>query len=195
MQLRAFGLLGILAVIVILGGGIYYFQQYISKQGIKSPQIETINTPIETSEPLSYSQAGIDVKVSKEIKSFGYTADELKLMAEECGSIHEEGYFESLVAEFSKTSKIVYNFEYQGDSQEGNYIVTLLPNAMSYSSLDQFENDFGLCAAGGDAYPYMLNSNWLLFENSCGTGFDDSSGRAHGCEDVKKVIEPTLKLN
>jgi hypothetical protein len=81
-------------------------------------------------------------------------------------------------------------------SQEPDtFVVTLLPNKAGYTSLDQFKKDFDICAAGGDAYPTMLNSNWLLFVNSCGSGFNDGSGRPIGCDEVQKVVEPTLKLN
>ncbi|MDP3970588.1 MAG: hypothetical protein Q8P90_02715 [bacterium] len=60
---------------------------------------------------------------------------------------------------------------------------------------DQFSKDFDVCAAGGEAYPKMLNNDWLLFTGSCGSGFDDGSGLSVGCDEVKKVVEPTLKLN
>ncbi len=75
------------------------------------------------------------------------------------------------------------------------FVVTLLPNKQGYTSLDQFKKDFDICAAGGNAYPTMLNSGWLLFVNACGSGYDDGSGRPHGCDEVEKVVSPTLKLN
>jgi len=40
-----------------------------------------------------------------------------------------------------------------------------------------------------------MNPKWLLFVNSCGTGFSDGSGRPIGCQTVSEVVEPTLKLN
>lgn len=148
------------------------------------------------SEPFSYSMTGVSASVSKNTAPFTYTADQLKSMAEECGSQHEIGYFDKLVAKFSGATKTIYNFKYQGDSQDaGIYTVTLLPNNAGYISLEHFKKDFDICAAGGNAYPTMLNSSWLLFVNACGSGFDDDSGRPHGCDEVKKVVEPSLKLN
>jgi hypothetical protein len=117
-------------------------------------------------------------------------------MAEECGNNQTASYFSNLVSKFSGATKTVYNFKYTGTSQESDtFVVTLLPNKAGYSSLDQFKKDFDQCYAGGDAYPTMLNSDWLLFVNSCGTGFDDGSGKPIGCQEVRDVVEPTLKLN
>jgi hypothetical protein len=77
----------------------------------------------------------------------------------------------------SDTTKTSYSFKYTGESQASNTFVTfLLPNKLGYTSLDQFKNDFNNCAAGGNAYPKMLNKDWLLFENSCGSELDDGSG-------------------
>ena len=149
----------------------------------------------KNSEPLLYSIKGVSVSVSKNKASFRYTVDQLKTMAEQCGTQQEAGYFDKLVAEFNGGNRIVYNFKYQGDSQDNSvFAVILLPNKAGYTSLGQFKKDFDQCFAAGDAYPKMLNNNWLLFTNSCGTGFDDGSGRVHGCEEVRKIVEPSLKL-
>jgi len=138
----------------------------------------------------------VPASVSKTTAPFSYTADQLKSMAAECNTQHETGYFDKLVAKFSGAAKTVYTFKYQGDGQDaGIYTVTLLPNKANYASLDQFRKDFDICAAGGDTYPTMLNSSWILFVSACGTGFDDGSGRPHGCEEIRKIVEPSLKLN
>jgi hypothetical protein len=93
-------------------------------------------------------------------------------------------------------SKTIYNFKYAGTSQASDtFVVTLLPNKAGYSSLDEFKSDFNQCYAGGDAYPTKLNNNWLLFVNSCSTGFDDGSGNPIGCQEVKDLVAPTLQLN
>jgi hypothetical protein len=148
------------------------------------------------SEPLTYSTTGADATVSKTTAPFDYTAEQLTSRAEECGSAHEPNYFNELVSKFSGTTKTIYNFKYTKPSQESDtFTVTLLPNKGSYTTLDQFKADFDLCAAGGGTYPTMLNSDWLLFGNSCGSGFDDGSGKPVGCREVKDVVEPTLKLN
>ena len=162
---------------VVVGGGIYMWQS-------------------NQNEPLSYLIANAPVSVSKEMIPFDFTADQLKSAAEECGAKQEVGYFDKLIAKFNGSNKIVYNFKYQGNNQDNSlFVVTLLPNKVGYTSLDQFKADFDVCAAGGNVYPQALNSNWLLFVNSCGTGFDDGSGRVHSCDEVRKIVEPSLKLN
>ena len=194
--------LAIIITAIVVGSGVYMWQksQIVQPTAQKATEPVVTKTPAKEepvkSEPLSYSMTGVSASVSKTTASFGYTADQLKSMAEECGAQHEVGYFDKLVAKFSGATKTVYNFKYQGNSQDaGIYTVTLLPNKAGYTSLDQFKKDFDICAAGGDAYPTMLNSSWLLFVNACGTGFDDGSGQPHGCDEVKKIIEPSLKLN
>lgn len=146
--------------------------------------------------PLSYSTGALSTTVSKLTGSFDYTSEQLASMAEECGNSQAPSYFEDLVSKFSDADKIRYKFKYSGESQESDtFIVTVLPNKAGYSSLDEFKKDFDQCVAGGDAYPTMLNSDWLLFVNSCGTGFDDGSGKPIGCQEIRDVVEPTLNLN
>lgn len=148
----------------------------------------------ESLDPLSYSIDGVSATVSLQTEPFDYTADQLESRG--CGSEHDAGYFDQLVSTFSGTTKTIYNFKYTGESQGSDtFVVTLLPNKPGYTSLDQFKKDFDICDAGGDEYPKMLDSHWLLFVNACGTGFDDGSGRPIGCDKVKEVVEPTLKLN
>lgn len=148
-------------------------------------------------EALSYSTIGVDVTVSKTTAPFDYTAEQLTAAAAECGTEQADGYYDELVAKFAGTTKTIYNFKYQGASQSSDtFVVTLLPNKAEYISMfGQFSKDFEVCAAGGEAYPKMLNNDWLLFTNSCGSGFDDGSGLPIGCDEVQKIVEPSLKLN
>ena len=191
--------LAIIITAVVVGGGVYWWQQ--SK--VVQKEVTTVTTDTTTTankeepkEPLTYSTSGVSASVSKETKSFGYTADQLVSMAEECGNNQTSSYFSNLVSKFSGTTKTVYKFKYTGASQESDtFVVTLLPNKAGYSSLDEFKKDFDQCYAGGDAYPTKLNNDWLLFVNSCGTGFDDGSGKPIGCQEVRDAVEPTLKLN
>jgi len=194
--------LAIIIAAVVISGGIYWWQQNKVVQDevteVTTDTTDETTSPVkeESAEPLSYSTNGVSVSVSKETKTFDYTADQLALMAQECGNDQSKNYFNNLVSKFSGTTKIIYNFKYTGESQGSDtFTVTLLPNKAGYSSLDEFKNDFDQCYAGGDAYPTMLNDNWLLFVNSCGTGFDDGSGKPIGCQEVRDVVEPTLKLN
>ena len=192
-----------LAIIIItaavVGGGVYWWQQskVIQDEVVTTDTTETTTTEKEEpKEPLTYSTNGVSASLSKESAPFGYTADQLVSMAQECGNEQTASYYSSLVSKFSGATKTVYNFKYTGASQESDtFVVTLLPNKAGYSSLDEFKKDFDQCYAGGDAYPTKLNSDWLLFVNSCGTGFDDGSGKPIGCQEVRDVVEPTLKLN
>jgi hypothetical protein len=146
--------------------------------------------------PFAYSTANIPVSISKEIRPFSFQADQLRLAAEECGIKNDPGYFNKLVSRFLETVMTVYTFKYQGESQdEGLYKITIIPNKAEYTSLDQFKKDFDVCAVGGDAYPKMLNNDWLLFVSSGGGGVDDGSGRPHGGDEIKNIVEPSLKWN
>lgn len=178
---------------VVVGGGVYMWQENQVNQ--ITPTTEEVIAPEVATDPLSYSITGVSATVSKKTTQFDYTAEQLKGMADECGSQHNTSYFDQLVLMFSGATKTMYNFKYTGESQDSStFVVTLLPNKVGYTSLDQFKKDFDICAAGGSAYPTKLNDDWLLFVNACGTGFDDGSGRPHGCDEVKKVVSPTLKL-
>lgn len=181
-------LLTIIVVVgIIIGSGAYIWKKY---------EVAQFNESQAKSEPLTYSISGVPVSVTKVTVPFGFTADQLKSMAEGCGVKHEVGYFDKLVAEFSSSTEIVYNFKYQGATQDnGVYTVTLLPNVTGYFSREEFLKDFATCEAGGQAYPFMLSSKWLLFVNTCGTGYDDGSDLPHGCDEVKNKIESTLRLN
>lgn len=145
----------------------------------------------DNNEPLTYSSQGIGVV--KEERSFSYTSEQLKIMSEECGVEHDEAYFDSLVAEFTNSKEIRYSFNYEEKYQDTKaFTVTLLPNKAEYSSLEEFKNDFDLCAAGGDLYPLKLNEDWLLFVNSCGSGGSDVD---LSCDELRKIVEPSLILN
>lgn len=189
--------LAIIITAVVVGGGVYLWQKNQTtqpKEQAKTPI--TTPTNVEPTEPLSYSINGASVSVAKKTAPFDYTAKDLKDMAEECGSQHGASYFDQLVSKFNGTTKTMYDFTYTGESQQSAvFTITLLPNKAGYTSLDQFKKDFSICAAGGDAYPAKVNNNWLLFENSCGSGFDDGSGLPVGCDKAREVVEPTLKLN
>lgn len=158
-------------------------------------QTKNIHNNSET-KIITYSTQELPVTISEEKIAFDYTTKRLSDMAQECINKKTTDYFDNLVSEFKDTNKIIYNFKYTADSQESDtFKITLIPNKPGYNSLDEFREDFDQCYAGGDAYPTMLNSDWLLFVNSCGTGFDDGSGRPIGCDKIKEIIVPTLKFN
>lgn len=199
----------IITVIVtaaLVGGGVYMWQRNQAEQPAPAAiNQEATNPPITTptktepTEPLSYSTTGVAATVAKKTAPFDYTADQLRSMAEECGNgkvSQPSDYFKQLVEKFKGAEKTIYNFKYTGASQATDtFTVTLLPNKAGYTSLDQFKKDFEICAAGGELYPSMMNANWLLFTNTCGSGASDGSGRPIGCEKVREIVEPTLALN
>ena len=191
--------LTIIITAVVVGGGVYWWQQskVIQEEIVTTDATKTTTTNKEApKEPLTYSTSGISASTSKETAPFSYTADQLVSMAEECGNNQTSSYFSNLISKFSGATKTVYNFKYTGASQGSDtFVVTLLQNKAGYSSLDQFKKDFDQCYAGGDAYPTMLNDDWLLFVNSCGTGFNDGSGKPIGCQEIRDVVQSTLKLN
>lgn len=194
--------LAIIITAIVVGGGVYLWQ----KNQIVQPNEKSV-TPVATTptkvppkeEPLSYSTDGVSVSVSKKIAPSGYTSGQLKAMAQGCDSKQSDGYFDQLASKFNTTNKIIYNFKYTGTSQfpeTDTYVVTLLPNKAGYVSLDQFKKDFSVCeAGGGDGYPKMLNSNWLLFASTCGNGLDDGSGQWAACNMIRDAVESTFKLN
>ena len=100
------------------------------------------------------------------------------------------------MSKFSSSDKgHIYKISYTGQTQgSGIWKITVIPNKLGYRNLDEFKNDFDLCYAGGDEYPTLISENYLLFVSSCGTGFDDGSGLPHGCDMVRKSIEPTIIL-
>lgn len=149
----------------------------------------------ESIKPLNYSTIADLILVSKKITSFERTAQELFSLAQECDKKQPIEYFEDLVAKFAKSEKIIYRFESANANPTPHFIVTLLPNKANYSSLAEFRNDFELCHAAGETYPKMLNQNWLLFVSSCGSGYDDKLGLSRACDEIKNIIEPSLKLN
>ena len=175
-------------------------QKYFDIQKEVKEISKTFSLTDESTEPLSYSTTGVNASVSKTTAPFDYTAEQLKANADECGTEQEAGiallYFDELVAKFSGTTKIIYSFQYLDAIQKADtFVVTLLPNKAGYTSADQFKRDFDICAAGEGNYPKMLNKDWLLFESSCGSGRADGSKQPIGCDEVKKVVEPSLKLN
>jgi hypothetical protein len=197
----------IILIALVIGGGVYFLQKFKNVQSVKQNHVsqpvvagkeKIFNepSPEELGDPLLYvMKKSVPATVAKKILFFDSTAEQLKNMAKECESQHPENYFNNLVAKFSGEKKIVYTFKYAGKSQTPDaFVVTVIPNKMGYRSLEEFKKDFDICAAGGDAYPTKLNSAWLLFVSSCGSGLDDGSGLPHGCEKVRGMVEPSLKL-
>ena len=126
-----------------------------------------------------------------------FNALELKSKSEDCGTNKSEQYFEELLSYYSENSSgTEYQFKYHEQTQDsGIWIVAVIPNKIGYVDLGEFKNDFDLCEAGSDGYPYLISEKYLIFVSSCGTGYDDGSGLPHGCDVVQKIVEPTIRIN
>jgi len=125
-----------------------------------------------------------------------FNALELKNKSKDCGTNKSEQYFKKLLSHYSENdSGMEYQFKYQGQTQDsGIWIVTIIPNKIGYTNLEDFKNDFNLCEAGSDKYPSLMLEKYFLFVSSCGTGYDDDSGLPHGCDVVRKIVEPTIMV-
>ncbi len=147
-------------------------------------------------EPLLYSTDGVDTTVTKDESTFDLSAEHFEAMADECGTTYDADHFVNLVDDYANTPKYTYSFKYNGESQDPDtFTVTVLLNRMEYANLDEVKADFDQCFAGGDMYPIAVTNSLILFESSCGTGFDDGSGNPNGCAEIKDVVGPTLELN
>ncbi len=125
-----------------------------------------------------------------------FNALELKSESEDCGTNKSEQYFKELLSYYSENSNgIEYQFKYIGQTQDfGAWVVMVVPNKIGYINFEEFKNDFNLCEAGSDRYPALMSDKYFLFVSSCGTGFDDGSGLPNGCDVVRKIIEPTIRI-
>lgn len=147
--------------------------------------------------PLSFDIAGGQFAVEKGIIFLNstFTAESLASQSEECGTNIEAAHFAGILSRFDSRRGLVYTFLYNGESQEpSKYTLTVIENGPGYATLDEFENDFDVCAAGSTLYPYTLDENWLVFESGCGSGFDDGSGRPIACEIIREQVTKTLEL-
>lgn len=151
---------------------------------------------VDKTDYFSYSLKGSTATVSKEILPFDFTAAKLETLADECGTKYEAGYFDNLIAKFKDVNKVVYNFKYQGESlTDTTFTVTVLPNKLDYVSPDKFKKDFDQCFVAGNAYPFLISKDWLIFVNSCASGATDDSGLIDSCGAINEAVVSTLKLN
>ncbi len=178
----------IIVLFIILVGGVVAWQYLeIAKKEV-----------ISEIDPLTYGENNQIFSVTKnEFKVLDrFNTSQLQNLAEECGRDKDEHYFKEILNHFSEDDKgLEYKFNYLQESQDkGEWIVTIIPNKIGYADLEDFKEDFDICFAGRDRYPSLISENYLLFVSSCGTGYDDGSGRPHGCQEVQNIVEPTIKL-
>lgn len=144
--------------------------------------------------PLSYGSLGPDISVVIDQVDFAVKSADLLGNAQECGSKKTKAYFDSLEAKFKGAKALRYTFSYLKPSQDGPFTILVVPNLPAYPSIGGFRDDFNLCSAGGDRYPSDMSARNLVFMNACGTGYDDSSGRPHGCDIAREKVTSNLKV-
>ena len=205
MNQKGFANIILVIVIVIFLGVVGYFvfvkkSGQIAQQPTSTPTqaIAPTKTPVSSNEPVTYTKNDQLFTVSKKefVVSNKFTVAELRSQSQECGTNKIEQYFVSLLSKYTNSDKgIEYSFQYLGQTQDsGLWTVIAIPNKPGYSNVGAFKQDFNICAAGADKYPTLVSQNYLLFTSACGTGYDDSSGKPHGCDLVKQFVEPTIKL-
>ncbi|MDD3284424.1 MAG: hypothetical protein PHZ07_02415 [Patescibacteria group bacterium] len=148
-------------------------------------------------EPFTYTNNNeLFDKVSKqEFKVLEkFTADEL--YSNRCDTDKTKEYFQNVLSRYSNEDLgIEYIFEYNGITQEpGVWVVRVIQNKFDYENMDDFQKDFGVCSAGEEKYPLLFSGKYLLFMSSCGSGFDDGSGRPHGCDLIQEFVQPTIRI-
>ncbi|MEI6378259.1 MAG: hypothetical protein WCO55_01240 [Candidatus Falkowbacteria bacterium] len=189
-------LLAIFIVLLAVAFGVYSWSNktgfgLVRKAKPVAPAV--VEAPVE---PLSYATGNVPVVVTSATSAFPFTVKQLKAMALGCKSKHAADYFTTLTGKFAGAIANVYSFKYNGTSQDKSiFTVTLIPNKTGYTTLEEFKKDFDSCQAGAKLYPTAVNANWLMFTNSCTTGYDNGSGKVHGCQLVQDAVKPTLKLN
>jgi len=159
---------------------------------------QEVKTERNPDQPLKYSLGDVPAVTERSLHLVRnlYTAEQLVAQSEECGTNLELEHFTELLGQFKYQRVQRYNFLYRGGSQEPtNYTLTVLDNGPGYEDLAAFKQDFDVCAAGSIMQPLDLNENWLVFESSCGTGFDDGSGLPIGCEKIREQVTAGLEVN
>jgi hypothetical protein len=133
--------------------------------------------------------------IDRKVERFNYISSQLATMAKSCGINKSDQYYDELFNKFKDLEEIVYTFKYKGSGKNTrDYTIIVIPNKAEYVSFDAFKEDFSVCEAGLGRYPMDMNEDWLLFESSCGSGFDNNLGSINGCEKVKKIVKDNIEI-
>lgn len=133
----------------------------------------------------------IDVKA--ETVPFPYDQTGFSELLQSCGK--DDSRAPELAESFAGLFGVSYTFTYKGEAQDGGeWTVSLFENVRGYVSLADLQKDFEACYAGGDYYPFAVTERFTAFASACGSGFDDGSGRSHGCDEVRTAVEPTITV-
>lgn len=143
-------------------------------------------------ELLSYSIDASDIVVEKESVEFPFAVEGMKTLSETCQREYE-GHARDVAESFEGVTGTAYRFHHIGETQdERDFVVSVFPNVRHYADIDSFRSDFESCYAGGDFYPHAISRKSIVFVNGCGTGYDDGSGKPHGCEEAKRAVERSI---
>lgn len=111
-----------------------------------------------------------------------------------CRTNKSEQYFKQLLSNYSNNDNgTEYHFTYTKEDSR-DWIITVIPNKIGYVDLADFKKDFDVCEVGADRYPLLISENYLLFTMSCRKDFEEPDWYAIGCDFVREIIEPTIKL-
>jgi len=179
----------------------------LTKKSDNDKYINIFNNILESLELIEYPENYIeeftididhDYEIEKEefiIKDY-FKADVLEKNSRECGNNNDIAYYEKLLSNFEDEIGHLYRIKYGKESQDSReWIIKVMPDRKGYRNMDEFNNDFELCYAGGLDYPTLTNGRYLLFASSEGTGFDDGSGLPHGMDLVKEKLADHIILN
>jgi hypothetical protein len=154
-------------------------------------EAEVLSVPsLSHNEPLSFSAEGIDATLVKSTIAAAVDAS----MLGRCGRTKPPSYYEDVAELFQFEEQTVYTFLYTKQSaDDGLWQITLLPNLPNYKTMQELKADFDVCPPEGDMIPYALSADWLVFTSACLHG--ESEGPAvYGCSEIKKAVEPTIKV-
>ncbi len=147
------------------------------------------------SSTFEFADSDMPMNITGQPSGFMPNSEDLEANAKECGVENSSEYYDNLADTFYDAFQSTYRFKYNDLSQEEDtYVITVIDNVAGYSTMTEFKNDFDLCYAGGNEYPFDLNEDHLLFVSSCGSGYDDGSGNPNGCQVMKEFIESSLYL-
>lgn len=143
--------------------------------------------------PFTYNGKQITLSYQSVPVSRIFSTADLVAMSEECGTNKNESYFKTLLNKFSpKDEATTFEFFKKGEINGESWKATVIPNKPQYKTLAAFKKDFDTCAAGGK-YPVQISSQSLLFVENCGETMDKKNNKAT-CDDIRKIVEPSLKL-
>jgi len=148
----------------------------------------------DVNEPIVINTKDLDVAMFKDSSTpvnKAFNATELAAAAQECGTTHADGYFDTLMNKMSG-NLTTYTFVENKAAQANQYSITVMPNTFGYTDLASFKNDFDTCSAGA-YYPALANSKWLVFTGSCGGALDDTN-LPEGCSEIKAAINEALAI-